>query len=78
MTRYVIEKRDTKSQFWSPVTSVSYRTTLCQVTGLQPGAAYYLRVAAENDEGIGFYREFIEPVQPMRPKSNTLLFCFWH
>jgi titin len=67
--RYVVEKREANSQFWSPVKSVSVRTTLCQVTNLLPNCAYYLRVAAENDEGIGFYREFVEPVKPMKPKN---------
>jgi len=67
--RYVIERRDARSQFWTPVASVGARTTVYQITGLQANSSYYIRVAAESDEGIGFYREFIEPVRPMRPKS---------
>lgn len=47
-----------------------------QVTGLQASGSYYLRVAAENDEGVGYYREFIEPVRPMRPKSKCFFFFY--
>ena len=71
VTRYVVERGDGQQQAaWTHVASLPARTTVCQVTGLRPDAAYYIRVAAENDEGVGFYREFIEPVRPMRPKST--------
>jgi hypothetical protein len=78
VTRYVIEKREASSQYWTPAASTS-ATVLgsragtglqCRVGGLRPNSAYYLRVAAENDEGIGYYREFIEPVRPTKPKSE--------
>jgi len=72
VTRYVIEKREARSQFWTPVSSVGSRTTVYQIVNLLPNSLYYLRVAAENDEGVGFYREFIEPVRPMKPKSEYL------
>jgi titin len=48
---------------------VGARTTVYQISNLQANSLYYLRVAGESDEGIGYYREFIEPVRPMRPKS---------
>jgi len=69
VTRYVLEKREARSQLWTSVTSVGARTTVFQVTGLLQTSSYYLRVAAENDEGVGFYREFIEPVRPIKPTS---------
>lgn len=72
ITRYVIEKREPQSQFWVPVSNVSSRTTVYQVQNLAPNSSYYFRVAAENEEGVGFYREFIEPVRPMKPKSKSL------
>ena len=70
ITRFVIEKREARSQFWSPVASVSSRTMVYQIQNLQANSSYFIRVAAENDEGIGYYREFIEPIRPMRPKSK--------
>jgi hypothetical protein len=48
----------------------------CRVGGLKANCAYYLRVAAENDEGIGYYREFIEPVRPTKPKSEHSVTIF--
>ena len=74
VTRYVVERRDAHQQTWTHVASLPVRTTVCQVTGLQSNMSYFIRVAAENDEGVGFYREFIEPVRPMRPKSTHSLF----
>jgi len=74
VTRYVVERRDAHQQTWTHVASLPVRTTVCQVTGLQSNMSYFIRVAAENDEGVGFYREFIEPVRPMRPKSTQSLF----
>jgi len=47
------------------------------VTGLRSNVSYYVRVAAENDEGVGFYREFIESVRPMRPKSTLSCYSFF-
>jgi len=73
VTRYIVERRDAHQQAWTHVASLPARTTVCQVTGLQSNVAYFIRVAAENDEGVGFYREFIEPVRPMRPKSKHSL-----
>jgi len=73
VTRYVVERRDGHQQSWTHVASLPARTTVCQVTGLQSSVSYFIRVAAENDEGVGFYREFVEPVRPMTPKSTCRL-----
>lgn len=73
ITRYVIEKREPHSQYWAPVSTVSPRTTVYQIQNLAPSSSYYFRVAAENEEGIGYYREFVEPVRPMKPKSKSLV-----
>ena len=78
VTRYMVEKREASSQYWVSVattsaTGFSSRTGTglqCRVGGLKANCAYYIRVAAENDEGIGYYREFIEPVKPTKPKSE--------
>ena len=72
IVRYVIEKRESRSQFWAPVANVGSRTTVYQLQNLLPNCSYYLRVAAENEEGTGFYREFVEPVKPMKPKSKFI------
>lgn len=94
--RYIVEKREANSQFWTAAGSVSAGPTglgslglgagslragsggglQCRVGGLRANYAYYVRVAAENDEGIGFYREFVEPVKPTKPKSKKIIDAF--
>jgi len=80
VTRYVVERRDAvpHGAQWTHVASVPATTTVCQVAALRPDASYFIRVAAENDEGVGFYREFVEPVRPMRPKSTYIQASYIH
>jgi len=90
ITRYIIEKREANSQYWTSAgttaaAGVGLRSRTVdgvsgglqfRVGGLRPNCAYYIRVAAESDEGIGFYREFIEPVKATKPKSTRLRYDF--
>ena len=72
ITGYVVEKCEGHSSVWSHVASVSSTTTSYVVTGLSSNSSYYLRVAAENEEGRGSNRELTEAVRPMKPKSEHL------
>lgn len=62
------------SQVWNIVASVSSRTTSLVVKDLDVNKTYWIRVAAENEEGVGIFRELGEQVRPMRPRSESLLF----
>ena len=51
---------------------VSAKVTSCVINNLQANCTYYIRVAAENEEGVGKFREITEPVRPMKPKSEYM------
>jgi len=69
ITSYIIEKRDSISDKWAPVATVNGRTFSCVIKYLLANTTYHIRVAAENEEGIGEWRELAEGVRPMKPKS---------
>ena len=69
-TGYVVEKRESRSQYWTQVTTVSARSTSCTIRHLHRTSKYYIRVAAQNEEGTGVFRELPEPITPMKPKSE--------
>ena len=69
ITGYVIEKRESTTNNWILVTRVTARTTSYKISYLDPTYSYYIRVAAENDEGIGEYLELLDAVRPTNPKS---------
>ena len=72
ITGYVVEKRESRSQYWSQVTMVSARTTSCVIRHLHRTSKYHIRVAAQNVEGKGAFRELPDAVIPMKPKSELL------
>jgi len=70
---FVVEKREGRSHFWSEVTRVGAKVTSYVINNLQHNCTYYIRVAAENEEGVGKFREITEPVKPMKPKSEYII-----
>jgi len=72
ITNYVIERREGTSGLlssWQHVANVSAKTTSYVIQYLKPNGVYYIRVAAENEEGVGEWRELAEPVTPRQPAS---------
>ena len=69
-TGYVVEKRESRSQYWTQVTTVSARSKFYTVRHLHRTSKYYIRVAAQNEEGTGVFRELPEAITPMKPKSK--------
>ena len=65
---YVIEKRESSTTTWTTVTHVSSKTTSYKISYLDASHTYYIRIAAENEEGIGAYLELLDPVRPTKPK----------
>ena len=70
ITGYLVEKRESRSQYWSSVTTVSARTTSCIIRHLHRTSKYHIRVAAQNVEGKGAFRELPDAIIPMKPKSK--------
>ena len=70
ITGYLVEKRESRSQYWSAVTTVSARTTTCVIRHLHRTSKYHIRVAAQNVEGKGAFRELPDAIIPMKPKSK--------
>ena len=71
ITGYVIEKRESTSLIWSRVSTVGVKTTSYVFKFLDSSVSYYVRVAAENEEGVGAWLELREPVKPQKPISES-------
>jgi titin len=69
ITAYVIEKRESSVQSWTHVASVSRDTTQYRIQHLLSMTSYCFRVAAENEEGLGRWKELEEPITPTKPKN---------
>ena len=67
---FVIEKREPRSHYWSQVATVPPKVNSYVIQYLHRNSSYYVRVAAQNEEGTGTFRDLMEPVTPMRPKSE--------
>ena len=67
ITVYIIEKCEEKKQTWTKVKEVDHFVHSCQVKSLVPETAYYFRVSAKNNIGIGEPAELRSPVIPSRP-----------
>ena len=67
ITGYVIEKRESTSLTWSRVTSCGAKMTSCVVKHVTKTCSYFVRVAAENEEGLGDWLELSDPIRPCRP-----------
>ena len=78
ITNYIIEKREGRSPYWTPVATVGSRVTSYVIQYLQPSCTYYIRVAAENEEGVGAFKELCEAVRPMKPKSKQDIMPAWN
>uniref|UniRef100_A0A8C3H6K2 Titin n=1 Tax=Chrysemys picta bellii TaxID=8478 RepID=A0A8C3H6K2_CHRPI len=63
ITNYVIEKRDATKRAWSTITTKCSHTTF-KVTNLSEKTAFFFRVLAENENGLGEPCETSEPVKP--------------
>jgi len=74
LTGYVIERRDTASNYWTRVGSVDHRKTTHVVASLRPGAEYQLQVLAENDIGVSDPCTLSTPVKmpAAAPAARTL------
>ena len=70
---YIIEIRESRSYTWNYVATVSSRSRNYTIQYLQPQKSYYVRVAAENEEGIGYFKELTEAIHPRKQRS-TLIF----
>lgn len=62
ITNYIIEKKDAKLKAYSMVTTECANTSY-KVEGLSEEIAYFFRVSAENENGIGDTCETVEPVR---------------
>ena len=76
ITNYIVEKKETSNDFWTPVNANCSRTTL-KATKLHEKSEYVFRIAAENKYGIGEFVESSEiiakypfriPSQPPQPE----------
>jgi titin len=52
ITAYVVERREATTNYWTRVGATEALRTSLLVSGLRPGAEYYLRVFAENEMGV--------------------------
>lgn len=68
---YVIEKRDTFMNLWSPVSKADKDTLSVRVTGLFEGQSYLFRVAAENQCGRSEYAETVKSTTAKLPFGET-------
>lgn len=62
ITNYLIEKRDATKRAWAAVTTKCSHTSF-KLTNLSEKTAYFFRVLAENENGIGEPCETTEPVK---------------
>ena len=65
-----MEKKGASGYDWSVAQRVSSHVRECKLSGLVAEEMYYIRVAAENDVGTGYYREFAEPVSTSKSKGG--------
>ena len=68
ITAYIIEWRETTSNYWTKAGSVDGLRTNYMITNLRPGMEYYFRVFAENDMGVS---EPCTMTMPVRLPSAT-------
>ncbi|XP_071120619.1 twitchin-like isoform X18 [Mytilus edulis] len=66
VSNYVVEKCDTRTGRWEPV-SKFVRGTKYEVMGLDEGHEYKFRVSAENENGVSEPLEVLEPVLAQHP-----------
>lgn len=62
VTNYIVEKKDAKMKAYSIVTTECANTAY-KVDGLEEEIAYFFRVSAENENGVGDTCETLEPVR---------------
>lgn len=67
VTEYVVEKRDTKRNKWTPVTKIPAGKTSCVADQLQEGTDYVFRVTAVNKKGPSKALESDTPVTAKSP-----------
>merc|ERR1712038_586032 len=69
VTGYVIERLEFHERSWSYITTVSSTSNRYKLTYLEPNMSYFIRVAAENEEGVSDWRETRDAIKPSRPTS---------
>ena len=74
---YVVEKRDSMMNMWSPAVKTDNNTFTVKIINLFEGQNYLFRVAAENECGRGAYVELTKPVTAKLPygKDSLSAFC---
>uniref|UniRef100_A0A8C6U3I6 Titin n=1 Tax=Neogobius melanostomus TaxID=47308 RepID=A0A8C6U3I6_9GOBI len=80
VTNYIVEKRESNKETWGGVSSGSLATQL-NITRLQKGTEYVVRIRAENKMGIGAPLEskptvaehtFMPPSPPGKPQTSDI------
>jgi len=75
---YVVEKRDSMMNMWSPAVKADNNTFTVKVANLFEGQSYLFRVAAENQCGRGAYTELDKPVLTKLPYGKFYVeFCLF-
>jgi len=70
---YVVEKRDSMMNMWSPAVKADNNTFTVKIANLFEGQSYLFRVAAENECGRGAYVELTKPVTAKLPYGKDSL-----
>lgn len=76
VSNYIVEKCDTRTGKWEPV-SKFIRGTKYEVMGLDEGHEYKFRVSAENENGISEPLEVLSPVVAQHPYSKCVIIFFF-
>lgn len=63
LIRYVLEKRPTGAAQWEHLTSLPPDINECELENMVSDKGYYLRIMAENKNGLSLPTELPEPVK---------------
>ena len=60
---YILEKRDSGQSSWETLTTLPPSVLECELDNLAPGKEYYIRIRAENQNGVSDAVETKEPIR---------------